>query len=413
MLRELDALLPARTHVARLAAMATDAASRSAAGLCGSDALELDAQRVAAAYASDRHLRIDGEPVSAFAPLSAFFEASDGAVRTHANYPWHREALLRSLGLSAHAQHDDVVRAIRDQEAAAFVDRLRAFDGVGAQVASAPPPELVALAREPVVTASRTPSGAAPVRGDVDAPLRGVRVLDLTRVIAGPVATRTLAFFGADVLRVDPPQHREVAWQHLDTGAGKRSIVLDVGDPRFARLVADADVVVSGYRPGALASRGFDARAWQRLAPGRVLAELSAWGPGGGRGFDSIVQAATGISMIESTGGGRPGALPVQALDHSAGYLIAAAIMDALRTRDLGGMRLETSLVRVAAELLSFDVRTTPAHAVEQRPSMQQVDVDGTRVQLVRPAVGVVGGRTAFRPPTRWGSDAPAWLPRD
>ncbi|HST65844.1 MAG TPA: CoA transferase, partial [Mycobacteriales bacterium] len=140
------------------------------------------------------------------------------------------------------------------------------------------------------------------------------RVLDLTRVIAGPVATRTLALWGADVLRVDPPGLPEIEWQHLDTGAGKRTTVLDVRSERFAALAAEADVLVHGYRPGAL-----DLDPILAANPSLVVASLSAWGAAGPwagrRGFDSIVQAASGIALIESADAVTPGALPAQALD--------------------------------------------------------------------------------------------------
>src|SRR5262249_4211076 len=157
--------------------------------------------------------------------------------------------------------------------------------------------------------------------------------LDLTRVIAGPVATRTLALLGADVLRIDSPELPEIPAQHLDTGMGKRSTLLDLARPAdrqtFEDLLATAGVVVTGYRPGALDRFGLDTSALHQRSPALVVASVSAWstsGPWSGRrGFDSIVQTACGIADTEATADATPGALPVQALDHATGYLLAAA----------------------------------------------------------------------------------------
>jgi crotonobetainyl-CoA:carnitine CoA-transferase CaiB-like acyl-CoA transferase len=130
-------------------------------------------------------------------------------------------------------------------------------------------------------------------------------VLDLTRVIAGPVGTRALAQLGADVLRVDPPVPAEIRWQHLDSGQGKRTALLDLRDSadrkRAQELLDAADVLVTGYRPGAIEALGL------RLPGGVVHARVNAWGDdgpwAGRRGFDSIVQAACGIADAEGTGG--------------------------------------------------------------------------------------------------------------
>jgi crotonobetainyl-CoA:carnitine CoA-transferase CaiB-like acyl-CoA transferase len=183
------------------------------------------------------------------------------------------------------------------------------------------------------------PAGSAQHREvDSAAPLSGIRVLDFTRVIAGPVATRALALLGADVLRIDPPGLPELPVQQEETGAGKFTALLDLatgaGLDRANELLQTADILVTGYRPGSLERFGL------RYPPGLVVARVAAWGStgpwAGRRGFDSIVQAASGIAMVEGDGG-RPGVLPVQALDHASGYLLAAAALDALRSRDSDG----------------------------------------------------------------------------
>src|SRR5829696_4545822 len=127
-------------------------------------------------------------------------------------------------------------------------------------------------------------------------PAAGVRVLDLTRVIAGPVAGRTLAALGAEVLRIDPPGLPELPEAHLDTGPGKRTALLDLADgQRREALLAGADVLLTGYRPGAL-----DRFELVERHPHLVHVSLSAWGHEGPwaqrRGFDSLVQVASGIA---------------------------------------------------------------------------------------------------------------------
>lgn len=170
-------------------------------------------------------------------------------------------------------------------------------------------------------------------------------MLDLTRVIAGPVATRYLAALGADVLRVDPPHRPELPLHSYDGLLGKRSTALDArtsdGLRQLHELLANSDVLVHGYRPSTLAAFGIDADALARRHPGLVAVSLSAWGStgpwGNRRGFDSIVQAACGIAMVESPDGARPGVLPCQLLDHGTGYLAAAAALEGVRRQSRAG----------------------------------------------------------------------------
>lgn len=273
-----------------------------------------------------------------------------------------------------------------------------------------------ALRRRPLVETRRLADSPARSLPSVSraAPLAGVRVLDLTRVIAGPVATRTLALAGADVLRLDPPDLPEPPWQHLDTGHGKRSALLDAATEasRLHRLLTDADVVVLGYRPAALRRLGLSPEWLAERHPHLVIAQLSAWpGEDSPRGFDSLVQAESGISWIESIDGSAPGTLPAQALDHSAGYLLAAAIIDALRRRARGGggRLVRTSLRRVAAELLGMPRGERPAVTAPYAVRTQRFDVAGHLVTTVAPAVCWPGSPELFSPPRPWGEDRAEW----
>lgn len=216
---------------------------------------------------------------------------------------------------------------------------------------------------------------------------------------------------GADVLRIDPTHLAEPEWQHFDTGHGKRSARLDARSPAMDELLASADVVVLGYRPAALARLDLDPQTLHRRHPSLVIGQLSAWGSEHPEraGFDSLVQGESGIAMVESPDGDRPGVLPAQALDHSAGYLLAAAITRAIERRfDEGNAWLvRTSLRRIAAELLGMARRTENAQtgAFDPTPHVERFDVDGIGVTT---AASALPG-TRFAPPHRWGTDQPRW----
>lgn len=422
--RAADIPLSSRLSVGALARQSLLAASSAAARLASAATHALDPDRIAVSYASERYLRINGETPSPWAPLSGFFRSSDGWVRTHGNYPHHARALCEGLGLRPDADRATVARVLATMPAGVSTQAITARGGICSGVMHENPGADALLADEPLVRVDRLAPSPARRRtwGPTSAPLRGIRVLDLTRVIAGPIATRTLALLGADVLRIDPPHRPEIPLQHTDTGHGKRSTLLDLrGGPDrrvFEELLAEADVIVLGYRPGGLARLGLDPLTLADRRPGIVVARLSAWGfdrsAADRRGFDSIVQAASGIAWLESREQGVPGALPAQALDHSAGYLLAAEIMTLLeRQQAEGGSWLgETSLRRIAAELLRMPRTSEPSSpaAFDATPHLQTFDVDGAVLTTAGPAIAYAGGPTAFAPPRPWGGDDPVWL---
>jgi CoA-transferase family III len=391
--------------------------------------VRLDRGQVAAAFRSEAHLRLNGAAAAAgLAPLSRFWRASDGWVRTHGNYPWHREALLRALGTSG--EPEGVAAAIAGRGSREVEDLVTGAGGVAAAVRgeaewlAEPPGQAVAAT---ALVEGSVIEGAPPRRrtawGTLSRPAAGIRVLDLTRVIAGPVATRLLAALGADVLRLDPPQRPELPLQRHDGLLGKRSALLDLGTPdgaaRLHELLEAADVLVHGYRPHALDRFGLAPAALAERHPGLVVVSLSAWGSsgpwGGRRGFDSIVQAASGIAVAESPDGERPGALPCQALDHGTGYLCAAAALHALAAQaDRGGTWLrELCLARTGHWLLGQprdDTQTAAAADGDPVAWLTTVASADGPVTVVRPP-GRLGGQDLAWPPalTRYGSDRPAW----
>ena len=300
-------------------------------------------------------------------PIAGDYEAHDGWIRLHTNAPHHREAALAVLGVEA--DKAAVADAVRQWDADALETAVVARDGCAAAMRSladwAAHPQGAAVASEPIILSERTAAGATtPWTATRDRPLHGLRVLDCTRVLAGPVATRFLAGFGAEVLRIDPPDWDEGA-VIPEVTLGKSCARLDLktaeGRERFAALLAQSDVFVHGYRPGSLDRLGLDAAARQRLRPGLIDVSLDAYGwngPWAGRrGFDSLVQMSAGVADkgMQVFRADRPKPLPVQALDHAAGYVMAAAVLRglALRLADRRGFRARTSLARMALALTS------------------------------------------------------------
>ncbi|MER6414686.1 CoA transferase [Streptomyces humidus] len=365
----LSARLPvrdlARACVGACALAAAELGARRT-GRARTPAVRVDDGAVATAFVSERRLLVDGRAPVLFAPLSRFWRTSDGWVRTHANYPHHRERLLRALRLPADSGPAAVERSLTGRAALDVEEAVYAAGGLAVALRTlgewAAHAQAVAIAARPLVERGRLDGARArafaPLDGAPLLPASGLRVLDLTRVLAGPVATRTLALLGADVLRIDAPHLPELVDQHADTGFGKRSALLDLAADRraFEELLAAADVVVTGYRPGALDRFGLSPEALAARRPGLVVAQVSAWGAYGPwaarRGFDSLVQAATGIAATEGSAE-RPGALPAQALDHGTGYLLAAAVLRALteQSHEGGSRFVRLALARTAAWL--------------------------------------------------------------
>jgi hypothetical protein len=413
---------------ALLAAAALHAQRGGDCGSRGSPTARLDLGHVAAAFRSEAYLRVNGEQTGpGFAPLSRFWRAADGWVRTHGNYPWHRSALLRALSCSGHPE--SVAAAIAALGARETEDLVVGAGGVAAAVRgedswrAEPPGRAVAATK---LVEGMSIGGAPPRWRPAGAlPASGIRVLDLTRVIAGPVATRYLGALGADVLRLDAPDRPELTLHTYDGLPGKRSAMLDFGTAdgtaRLHGLLSEADVLVHGYRPHALDRFGLSPELLAERHPGLVVVSLSAWGRrgpwGSRRGFDSIVQAASGIAVAESDVDGRPGALPCQLLDHGTGYLCAAAALQALARQSAhGGTEFrELSLARTAHWLLSLPrAAELPSPAADGDDPAWLITLDSADgpVTTVRPPGRLDDEALTWpRSLSRYGSDQPAWAP--
>ena len=388
--------------------------------------VRVDTRHLAFAIRSERFTTINGQPGrEGFAPLSQFFATRDGWIRLHANYPWHRD---RTLGvLQADPTPEAVAQAVRAWDREALEEAIFAAGSCAAAVRSpvewGSHPQGQAVRSLPLIdmlqmATGNTDDDEAPVGAQL--PAAGVRVLDLTRVIAGPVCTRTLAALGAEVLRIDAPHLPEMPQHTLDTLAGKRSALLDLRQAeeleRFKELLSSADVLVHGYRPGALAQFGLSSEELAEAYPKLTVVSLSAWGHAGPwagrRGFDSLVQAASGIAVCEADGSPEPGVLPAQLLDHATGYFAAAAaLMGLMRRRDGHTYHARVSLARTATWVLDQPVGPK-SEAVELDPAQFLVETEGPagRITLVTPPGELDGIPLHWpRPPARYGTDPATW----
>jgi hypothetical protein len=364
-----DGDLPSIFAVTDIATAAAGAAALAVAEFAGTSAPRLPAARVdrrLTSYWCRRSLDPQGWSVPPlWGPIAGDYLAADAWIKLHTNAPHHRDAVLAALGVAddKEAVRAAVARWPADELEAAILARGGCAARMRSQTAWAEHPQGKAVAAEPLVHCETAPSAKGEVRRvDPARPLAGVRVLDLTRIIAGPVATRFLAGFGADVLRIDPPGWEEA---HLQTEVtlGKRCARLnlrDAGDrDRFIGLLAGADIIVHGLRPGALEGLGLGADVRRRVQPGLVDISLDAYGwtgPWAGRrGYDSLVQMSSGIADtgMRHYHKDKPTPLPVQALDHTTGYILAAAAVRGLTRRIVDGAAstMRASLARTAALL--------------------------------------------------------------
>lgn len=358
--------LPSWFQVSDLACASIGAAGLMLAQYAGAQsggAPEVTVDRRLASFWFGFTIRPQGwEVPSPWDPIAGDYRASDGWIRLHTNAPAHRAAALRVLECAA--ERDDVARAVADWRADDLEAAVVSTGGCAATMRSLSEwnshEQGAAVARDPLVIWQD--HGSATLQRpavDPERPLAGLKVLDLTRVLAGPVAGRFLAAHGANVLRIDPPDWNEpgvVPEVTLGKRCAELNLKRDDDRARFESLAAEADVLLHGYRPGALDGLGLDGYALRRANPRLIDVCLNAYGWSGPwsrrRGFDSLVQMSSGIADygMRQSGADRPVPLPVQALDHATGYLMAASVLRALMDRLENGRvkSARLSLARVA-----------------------------------------------------------------
>ena len=384
---------------------------------------------------SERYLRVDGKPPPpAWDAIAGIYKTRDARfVRLHTNFPHHRDAVCKVLNCKP--EREEVQAALLQWDGEAF--ETTAYAG-GCVVALMRPhdewsatPHARALAELPLISITKIGEAAPKPWPAGDRPLAGIRVLDLSRVIAGPVAGRTLAAHGADVLLISGPGLPAIPWLTIDTGRGKLTSLVELkseqGRGVLRDLLAVADIFSQGYRPRAIAGLGFSPDDAARINPGIIYVTLSAYGHAGPwaerRGFDSLVQTATGFNHAEGQAAGvdGPKELPAQMLDHATGYFMAfgAMMAKARQAREGGSWHVQVSLAqtgrwlwnlgRVADGLASEDLK---GEAV--RPFIEEAGSGFGALASVKHSA-LLSKTPAFwaRPAMPLGSHQPQWPPRE
>ncbi len=392
--------------------------------------VSVDLRSAVAAFRSERYLRArDQKDLHRRDPVFGFYKAGDGRwIQIHSNLPHHHDGALALLGCGG--TREAVAAAVGTWKAGDLEDAFAAAGlptGMvrsraewqahpqGAEVATLPLLEIVKIGEAPP-----EPPGAG------SRALSGIRVLDLTRVIAGPVCGRTLAAYGADVLVVSSRHLPNLLGLVVDTGFGKLSTSLDLreaGDAERARtLLRDADVFCQSYRPGALARLGLGPEDVARLRPGIVYVTLSAFSHAGPwrerRGFETIIQSVSGMAQEQgmAVGAEGPQHLPAQVVDHATGYLAALGAQVALarRAREGGSYLVRVSLAQTGRwvdGLGRVDGRHTRDLALEDvQDLIADMDSPFGPLRHVVPAARF-SETPAFwsRPSVPLGTHAPAW----
>ncbi len=407
--------LPSVYPVTDLAAASIGAACLAVSRLIeGAPAVTVDARLASLWFGWS--IRPEGwEPPPLWDPVAGDYPTADGWIRLHTNAPRHREAALAVLDVPA--ERGAVAAAVAGWAKDELESRIVEAGGCAAAMRSSADwtthPQGAAVAAEPLIAFTPYQAPGASWRPRAERPLDGIRVLDLTRILAGPVATRFLAGYGADILRIDPPGWDEGAVIPEIT-LGKHCARLDLEKredrTRFETLLAEADILVHGYRPGALDALGYGEAIRRTLNPGLIDICLDAYGWSGPwrgrRGFDSLVQMSSGIAETGMTmlGRERPTPLPVQALDHATGYLMAAAAVHALNSRQegRGAASARLSLARTARLLTEggSGERGAPFSADESDWNARLETTDWGPAKRLLPPAHITGA------PMRW--DHPA-----
>ena len=362
---------------------AADAASLAAVGLALADLrtrhgaqparVEIDVRAAAASLRSSVYVQIDGKPGRA--PLKSvhgFYPAAAGRWNYfHCNQPPHLRALLRVLGVPA--ERERVADVVSRWDAFELENAVNEAGGCAPAVRTPDEwralPNTDAVAREPLIEIVRFADSPPMPVPPADRPLRGIRALDLTRVLAGPTCGRLLAEYGAEVLKITCERYPDAPDMELDTGYGKRTAMLDIASPagrkRLESLLSECDVFCQAYRLGALDALGFSRERVAALRPGIVYASLNAFGftgPWRGRrGFDTVVQSASGMAYVSGRGK-EPRLMPVSSLDYVTGYLLTFGVLVALtrRAEQGGSYAVNVSLARTSEWISSMGLLDTP-----------------------------------------------------
>ncbi len=399
----------------------------------------VDLRQATASLRSGHYMKLgDGEVSHARNTIMGVYPTKDGRWSyLHCNFPNHRAAALSVLGVKEN--REAVARAVLNWNAANLEEAIIAAKGAGGMVRThaewAQHPQAAAIAALPLLEIVRIGDAPPEQLPSGKRPLSGVRVLDLTRVLAGPTCARTLAEHGADVLKITAPHLPNLGYQEFDTGHGKLSAHLDLREQRdvdvLRGLVREADVFSQGYRPGTLGGRGLSPEELAAIRPGLVYVSLCAFSHAGPwasrRGFDTVVQTVSGITarQAEVVPGKTPGPqfYPVSAIDYCTGYLMAFGAMEALRrrAREGGSWLVRISLAQVGkwivdlGEVAETAARDAPAEFTPEeleRWSMVSETPSG-RLRHLKPVVALSETPPYWaRPSVPLGYNKPEWPAR-
>jgi crotonobetainyl-CoA:carnitine CoA-transferase CaiB-like acyl-CoA transferase len=394
--------------------------------------VSVDLRAAVASLRSTRYMRINGETPKIWDPMSGIYPVKDGWISIHCNFSNHRDAALRVLKAELNREKAEKQSALR--AGVELEDAIHAAGGCAAYIRTeaewAKHPQAEAVALQPLLEIARIGDAPPEPLATAMRPLSGVRVLDLTRVLAGPTGARSLAEHGADVLKVSAGHLPDSGLVDFDTGIGKLSARLDLRTSHdvsvLKNLVRQADVFSQSYRPGSLAARGFSPEALAELRPGIVCVSLSAWGGAGPwrmrRGFDTIVQAASGMAQRMAKDG-KPRYLPVSAIDYTTGYLMAfgAAVALARRAIEGGSWLVNVSLARVGRFIVDQGLvpESEAAKMPEELPEAEiarltgEMDTAAGRMRHLKPVLELPATPPWWsRPPAPLGAHPAEWPPR-
>jgi crotonobetainyl-CoA:carnitine CoA-transferase CaiB-like acyl-CoA transferase len=432
--------LPSSFRIAAAAQVSVAAAGLAAAQIWQlrngqSQDVTVDMRHAVVECRSERYLRVDGKPPGpTWDPTAGIYRTRDDRyVRLHTNFAHHRAAVCKVLGCKE--ERPEIQAALMQWDGEAFETAAYAGGAVVAMMRShqqwSDLPHAKALAALPLVSIEKIGEAAPKPWPKGDRPLAGLRVLDLSRVIAGPVAGRTLAVHGADVMLISGPNLPAIPWLTIDTGCGKLTSFVELrseqGRTKLRELLASADIFSQGYRPSAIAAHGFAPEDAARINPGIVYVSLSAYGHAGPwaerRGFDSLVQTSTGFNHAEGVAAGveGPKELPAQMLDHATGYMMAfgAMMAKARQSREGGSWLVRVSLAQTGRWLWNLGrvadgFKTEDFKGETVKPFIEGIDSGFGPLRSVTHSA-LLSKTPAFwaRPAMPLGSHRPEWPARD